>query len=63
MPVDRGEGPRDERPRVRVGCRFAGEVSGIELCDGVVEVVQLEYDDRRDLIVGVDFDDAQRIAW
>ena len=51
VPADRGVGARDHRPRVRVGGRFAGEVSGIELGDGGVEVVQLEYDNRRDLVV------------
>ncbi len=61
LPADRGVGSRDHRPRVRVGCRFAGEISGIELGDGVVEVVQLEYDKRSDLIVRVDFDDAQHL--
>ena len=47
---------------VCVGGRFAGEVSGVELGDGGVEVVELEQDDRRDLIVGVDFDDAQHLV-
>ena len=40
VPVERGVGSRDDRPRVRVGGRFAGEVSGIELGDGGVEVVR-----------------------
>ena len=33
---------------VCVGGRFAGEVSGIELGDGGIEIVELEQDDRRD---------------
>ena len=31
--------------------RFAGEVPRVELGDGGVEVVEVEHDDRRDLIV------------
>ena len=46
-----GVGPRDDRPRVRVGGRFAGEVARIELGDGGVEVVEVEHDDRHDLVV------------
>src|SRR5947209_4211210 len=61
VPVERGICTGDDRPRVRVGGRFAGKVSGIELGDGGAKIVQLEYDDRRDLVAGVDFDDAQRI--
>ena len=37
----------DDRPRVRVGGCFAGEVPGIELCEGGVEVVEVERDMRR----------------
>ena len=59
--VDRRVAARDHRPCARVSGRFAGEVSGVELRDGGVEVVEVEYDDRRDLIVRVDFEDAQRI--
>ena len=33
---------RDHRPRVRVRGRFAGEVAGVELCDGSLEVVEVE---------------------
>jgi hypothetical protein len=44
-----------------VRCRFAGEVAGVELSDGGLEIVGVEHDYRRDLIVRVDFDDAQRI--
>ena len=62
MPIERSVGPRDDRPRVRVGGRFAGEVPRVEFGDGGVEIVELEHDDRRDLIVGVDFDDAQDLV-
>ena len=48
MPVERGVGARDDRPRVRVGGRFAGEVAGIELLEGGVDVVEVERDARRD---------------
>ena len=44
---------------MRVGGRFAGDVASIEFGEGGVEVVGIEYDDRRDPIVSVDFDDAE----
>ena len=59
-PVERGVGPRDDRPRVRVGGRFAGEVPGVEFVEGGVDVVEVEHDGRRDPFVGVDLDDAER---
>ena len=59
VPVERGVGLRDDRPRVRVGGRFAGEVPRVELGDGGVEVVEVERDDRRDPVVGVDLDDVE----
>ena len=58
----RGVGTRDDRPRVRVGGRFAGEVSRVEFRDGGVEVVGVEHDERRDPLVGVDLDDAEHIV-
>ena len=61
-PVERGISGRDDRPRVRVGGRFAGEVSGIELGDGRVEVFEVERDERRDPLVGVDLDDVKGIV-
>ena len=61
-PVERGVGPRDDRPRVRVGGRFAGEVPGIEFVDGGVEVLEVEHDDRRDPAVGVGLDEAEHIS-
>ncbi len=42
VPVERGAGPRDDRPRVRVCGRFAGEVPGIEFREGRVDVVGVE---------------------
>ena len=44
------------------GCGFAREVSRIELSDGSVEVVEVEHDDRRDPLVGVDLDDVERLG-
>ena len=35
---------RDDRPCARVGGRFAGEVAGVELGDGGVEIVEVEHD-------------------
>ena len=58
VPVERGGGVRDDRPRVRVRSRFTGEVTGVEFRDGGVEVVEVECDGRRDPFVRVDFDDA-----
>ena len=57
VPVERGVGLGNDRPRVRVGGCLAGEVSGVEFLDGSVDVVGVEDDLRRDPIVGVDFDD------
>ena len=48
VPVERGVGPRDDRPCVRVGGRFAGEVPGVELLEGGVDVVGVERDVRHD---------------
>ena len=62
VPVERGVGPRDDRPRVRVGGRFAGEVPGVELLEGGVDVVEVERDERRDPVVGVDLDDAEQFV-
>ena len=45
VPVERGVGLRDDRPRVRVGGRFAGEVAGVEFLEGGVDVVEVERDD------------------
>ena len=50
---------RDDRPRVRVRCRFAGEVAGVEFLEGGVDVVEVEHDDCHDPFVGVDLDDVR----
>ncbi len=62
VPVERGVDPCDDRPRVRVGGRFAGEVSGVELLEGGVDVVEVEHDARDDPLVGVDLDDAEHLG-
>ena len=62
MPVERGVGPRDDRPRVRVGGRFAGEVPGVEFGEGGVDVVEVERDECDDPLVGVDLDDAEHLG-
>ena len=61
VPVDRGVGLRDDRPRVRVGGGFAGEVPGVEFREGGVDVVGVEHDARHDPLVGVDLDDVERL--
>ena len=63
VPIERGVGPRDHRPRPRVGRRLAGEVPGIELLEGGIDVVDVENDVRRDPSVGVDLDDAEYSTW
>src|SRR5271156_2259467 len=50
-PVERGIRTCDGRPRLRVGGGFAGEVSGIELRDGGVDVVEVERDPGREPLV------------
>ena len=62
VPVERGVCPCDNRPCVRVGGRFAGEVPGIEFCEGGVDVVGVERDDRRDPLVGVGLDDGEHLG-
>ena len=62
VPVECGVGPRDDRPRMRVGGRFAGEVSGVELLEGGVDVVEVERDSGHDPVVGVDLDDAEHLG-
>ncbi len=63
MPIERGVGLRDDRPRVRMGGRFAGEVPGVEFLEGGVDVVGVEHDVRRDPLVGVDLDDVEDLVW
>ena len=57
--VDCDVTPHNGRPHGRVRCRFAGEVSGIKLGDGGVEVVGVESDNRRDPVVGVELGDTR----
>src|SRR6202011_136826 len=59
--VERGVGPRDDRPRVRVGARFAYEVPSLEFFEGGGDVVEIEKDARRDPVVGVDLDDVHPV--
>src|SRR5580693_1824527 len=42
-PIVCNEGTRDYRPSACMAGRFAGEVSGVELGEGCVEVVALEH--------------------
>ena len=56
--VERGTRPHHDRPRVRIGGRFTGKVSGVELGEGGVDVVEVEGDARHDPLVSVDLDDA-----
>jgi len=53
---------RDRRPRAPVRGRFAGEIAGIELSDGGVEVVGVEGDERRGPLVGVELADTEDIG-
>ena len=47
---------------MRVGGRFAGEVAGIELLEGGVDVVGVELETGHRPVVGVDLDDAERLG-
>ena len=60
--VELGIGTRNDRPGVRMSCRFAGEVSRVELVDGGVDVVQVEQYVGRDLVIGVDLDNADPVV-
>src|SRR3984957_5932493 len=62
VPVNRAIRPYDGRPRVRVGGGLASEVSAIELRDGGIEVVDVEHDNRRNPLVGVDLDDDEKLG-
>ena len=62
MPVELGIGARNDRPRVRVRGRFAGEVPGVEFGEGGVDVVEVERDVCDDPLVGVDLDDAEHLG-
>ena len=47
---------------MRVGGRLAGQVPGVELLEGGVDVVDVERDACHDPLVGVDLDDAEHFA-
>jgi hypothetical protein len=58
-----GAGPvHDRSPGFCVRCGFAGEVAGIELRERGVDVVGVEEDVCRDLVVGVDLDNADPVV-
>ena len=59
VPVDCGVRLHDGRPGAPVGGRFAGDIAGVELGEGGVEVVEVERDVRHDPLVGVDLRDAE----
>ena len=56
--IEQGIRLRDRRPSLRVGGRFAGEVTGVEFGDGGVELVGVEQFGSGEPIVYLDFDDA-----
>ena len=56
VPVECGVRLCNNGPGVRVGGGLAGKVSGIEFCEGGVDVVELEHDDCRNSVVVVDLD-------
>ena len=47
---------------MRLGGGFAGEVLGIELLEGGVDVVDVEREERRDPVVGVDLENVEHIS-
>ena len=53
---------RDDRPGLRVGGRFAGEISGVEFLEGGVDVVKVDCDESRDPVVGVDLDEVEHFG-
>ena len=58
-PIELGVDSRDDRPRLCVGGRFAGEEAGVEFLEGGVDVVGVESDECHDPVVGVDLDDVE----
>ena len=62
MLIERGVGARDDRPCLRVGCRFAGEVARVELLEGSIEVVEVERDGCHDPLISVDLGDAEHLC-
>src|ERR1700735_19406 len=61
-PVNRAIRPYDDGPCVRVGGRLAGELAGIELSDGGVDVFEVERNGRYDPLLYVDLDDVEGIV-
>src|SRR5947209_7816252 len=61
VPVERGVGGCDDRPGLRVGGRFTGEVAGIEFLEGGVNVVGVICDASQDPFVGRDLYDAEKL--
>src|ERR1700712_2198452 len=59
LAVDCCQCTRDEPPRVRVRCRFAGEIAHFEFGESSLDVFIIEDDCRRDPMFGVEFDDAE----
>src|SRR5271165_2560398 len=57
--VERGTRLHNDRPRVRMGGRFAGEISCVEFLEGGVDVVRVEQDVCRYPIVVIELGDAQ----
>ena len=62
MPVERGVGGRDDRPCAGAGGGFTGQVTGIELLEGSLDVFDVEHDDGCDSVVGIDFDDVEQFC-
>ena len=61
MTIELGVSLCDDRPRVRVGRRFAGEVPCVELNERSVNVIGFERDMRRDPVVAVDLDNVEHL--
>ena len=62
MTVERSVVPRDERPRARVRRCFAGEIPGIKLPEGSIDVVGVEYEGRHYPVVTVDLGDVEHVG-
>ena len=58
LPSEPGGDLCNDRPCIRMGGRFAGEVPRVEFFEGGVEVVGIEPDVCHDLVLGVDLKDA-----
>src|ERR1700733_1796312 len=61
-PVETGITSCDDGPGVRVGGGFAGEVPGVELREGFVEVFEVVRNARYDPLLRVDLDDVEGIV-